>query len=151
MGMLINFYVDLMEEKVLVETEGRRLTEACLALTLLYMLRKSIHEAPLDGTDVRDASHVIIPRLERDMKNAIRMLTPAERLYYEEAWLWMFYAGALYEQGRKSNRLVDMGDSQSPLWFTQMLAKHAHQSNVRAWTDAKKILEKFVYDNHLQP
>lgn len=147
MGLLVNFYTDLLEGKTLVKTKGKRLTEACMAVTLLHILRKSIHEAPLDGIDIREASDVIIPRLEKNMEDAMSILTRAERLYYDEAYLWMFYVGAQYEQGRKS----EMKDTYSRGWFTRMLAKHARQSNVRTWADVKKILVKFIYDKNLKP
>lgn len=192
MGTLLNLYFDLDEDVVVVlgSTEGQRLTDACIALALLQCERKSLHEAYLDGTDIREASHAMLPRLAASLTRAWGVLTPAERMFYDEAYFWMAYVGAVFEQGeaRKIGRPVPvpakLGDGRrmgrqrekahqrmrkdhqgekntlfqqdgrtetSPWYFSRMLAWHADRLHMCKWDDAKRVLERFVYDRHLQP
>jgi hypothetical protein len=104
MGLLINLYFDLVEGKV----PGQQLIEACVTLALLHMMRKSIHEAEVDGTDTREASHAILPRLRRGLEQAMSTLTKWERSHYDDALLWMLYLGALYEQGQIKKRVLSL-------------------------------------------
>jgi hypothetical protein len=150
-GVLMNLYMDIVEGNVSFNSEGQRLVHACMVLTLLFMVRKCVHEAIIeDGTDVREASHIIIPRLEQDMVTAMEMMTPAEKIYYQEAFLWMLYAGALYEQRRKSRGAPGSSSPDRP-WFMTTLAKHAKDMNVTTWEHAKSILQNFVHDRFLEP
>jgi hypothetical protein len=154
LGVLINLYMDITERKISFSSEGRRLVQGCVVLTLLYMIRKCIHEAIVeDGTDMRDASHVIIPRLQQEMVAAMEMMTPNEVLYYRETFLWMLYAGATHER-RQMNLSSGRSYHPSPpvqTWFTFMLAKHAREMNVTTWEQGRTVLQKFVYDVHLEP
>ncbi|EXJ66593.1 uncharacterized protein A1O5_10264 [Cladophialophora psammophila CBS 110553] len=156
LGILINLYVDIMEGRIHFNSEGHRLTQACMVLTLVYESRKRVHEAIIeDGADIREASHVIMPRLARDMVTAMEMLNLVEWIHYQEAYLWMLYAGALYEQRqkfkvRRTNLNIKTESLEEP-WFITTLAKHADQMKVTTWQDAKPILGRFVYDEHLEP
>ncbi|KIW69926.1 hypothetical protein PV04_02241 [Phialophora macrospora] len=154
LGVLMNLYMDIVEGIVSFDSEGRRLVQACMVLTLLFMVRKCVHEAIIeDGTDVREASHILIPRLEQDMITAMEMMTPAEKIYYQEAFLWMLYAGALHEQRQKSRGKHSDArpNSPDPPWFMTTLARHARQMNVTTWEHAKSILQDFVHDRYLEP
>ncbi|KIW30829.1 uncharacterized protein PV07_02523 [Cladophialophora immunda] len=156
LGVLINLYVDITEGKFLFNSEGHRLTQACMILTLIYESRKRVHEAIIeDGADIREASHVIMPRLAQDMVAAMEMLSPDECDHYQEAYLWMLYAGAQYEQRQKRQTRgthvgIKVEPSEDP-WFTTTLAKHAVEMSVTAWEQARSILRRFVYDEHLEP
>ncbi|OAP64137.1 hypothetical protein AYL99_00109 [Fonsecaea erecta] len=156
LGNLINLYVDIMEGKILFNSEGHRLTQACMVLTLVYESRKRVHEAIIeDGADIREASNVIMPRLAQDMATAMEMMSPVECVHYQEAYLWMLYAGALHEQRQQSKmRWTSFNpkvESTEKPWFTTTLAKHADQMNVTTWAEAKAILRQFLYDDHLEP
>jgi hypothetical protein len=155
MGMLMNAYVDLIEDKSSSHSDGRRLTEACMSLALLHVIRESIHEADVDGVDVRDMSHVLLPRLKYDLTKAIRVLGARERLYYEEAYFWIpsseHRAEQNYRASSRVRRLQDAEGKQSELWFTKVFAGYARQSNVKTWAEARNILEVFVHNRHLQP
>ncbi|KIX93252.1 uncharacterized protein Z520_11108 [Fonsecaea multimorphosa CBS 102226] len=156
LGNLINLYMDIMEEKISFRSEGHRLTQACMVLTLIYESRKCVHEAIIEnGADVREASHVIMPRLAQDMAAAMEILSPVESVYYQEAYLWMLYAGALHEQRQKGKmQRADSNIKLEPIeeaWFTTTLAKHADLMKVTAWAAAKPILRRFLYDEHLGP
>ncbi|OAL30899.1 hypothetical protein AYO20_08592 [Fonsecaea nubica] len=156
LGNLMNLYVDIMEEKFIFQSEGQRLTQACMVLTLIYESRKRVHEATIeDGADIREASYVIMPRLARDMATAMEMLSPAEVVHYQEAYLWMLYAGALFEQRqnsktRRANPKVKIETTEEP-WFITTLVKHADQMHITTWEQAKAVLGRFVYDPHLEP
>ncbi|KIV80114.1 hypothetical protein PV11_07636 [Exophiala sideris] len=152
MAALINLYNDLTEEAVVPECEaGQRLTEACLTLTVVYMLRQCIHTAPVDGVDIRDVSHVIVPRLQRDLQKAIKLLTPAERIKYQDAYFWMFYVGALHEQSRVPLQVRAESAPETAAWFTNILVKQAYKLDVWTWNSAKSVLDMFVYDPELHP
>ena len=114
-----------------------------------------MHEAIIeDGTDLRDASAVIIPRLEKDLLAAMEMVTPAEKIFYEEAFLWMLYAGSLYEQGQKTKKRQpspSAPDKPEEPWFTTTLTEHARDMHITNWEQAKVILQKFVYDKQMEP
>ncbi|KAJ9605772.1 hypothetical protein H2200_009621 [Cladophialophora chaetospira] len=153
-GMLLNLYFDIIERKIVFHSEGRRLVEACLVLTLLHLFRKCMHSAVVENDiDVRDASHVIIPRLKQDMTAALELMTPAETVYYRDAVLWTLYAGAVYEQRQKRRKgpLRLESDSVGQSWFTCTLARHARDIGITTWERGKATLQTFVYDEHLQP
>lgn len=153
MCILLNLYHDLMEGVPESKTSGQRLTEACTALGLLHALRKSTHEAEMDGKDLRDASHIILPRLQENLEHALEVITPEEYSHYAEVYLWMFFLGAQIEQRRSHKILsrIDMSEGSSSMWFNGMLADQAHYLNVKTWADAKRILEGFVHDRYLIP
>lgn len=166
MGVLINTYKDITESKIKYESEGCRLTMACISLTVLHMYRKCIHQGALDGgidgNDVRDASAVFIPRLAQDTVLAMEMLTPTELLEYQEAFLWIYYAGALYEERqrmRAARRKIPVDKSKKSAanansnntWFITALTKHATGMNITTWDQAVVVLQKFVYDRYWEP
>lgn len=153
MSCLLNLHHDLMIGALGSATEGQRLTEACIALGLLQTLRKSVHEAEMDGRDLRDASHVIIPKLQETLNMALEAMTPKESSHYGEAYLWMYFVGAQYEQRcAHSNSMRPTLSGESPsMWFTGRLSDQAILLNVQTWIEAKRVLECFVYDKHLIP
>jgi hypothetical protein len=152
-GTLLNLYMDIVEAKILTGSPGSRLVQASMLLTYLFMVRKCFQEAVLEtGTDVREASHVLVPRIEKHMTAAIELMTTAERLHYQEAMLWIFYAGALYEQRQEMKRKKKNPDDLScQPFFSSALADHARQMGVTTWDQAQAVLQDFIYDRHLAP
>jgi len=153
MCVLLNLYHDLMEGKFEHKTPGERLTEACIALSLLHSLRKSIHEAEMDGKDLRDSSHVILPRLQQDLGSALEVMTQEEYIRYGQVYLWMFFVGAQNEQRHKS-QVDSEGETLEGYylgWFNGMLADQARYLHVATWHDARGILECFLHDRHQLP
>ena len=156
MGSLVNLYVDILERKIDFESEGQRLVQACLVLTVLHMIRRCLHGAAQeDGSDLRDTSRVIIPRLQQDLVTATGLMTPTEIVYYQEAFFWMSYAGAVYEQQLmlRDRRRPPTGDpiAAEEQWFVKMVATLAAEMHLTTWADAKAVLEKFVYYRYLEP
>ncbi len=154
LGVLMNLYMDIIEGEISFRSEGRRWAEACMVLTQLHMVRKCVHEAIIEGgVDLREASHVIMPRLERDLKMAMESMTQAEEVYYQEALFWMLYAGALHEQRRRRRKGpigLDRVFLEQP-WFIGALAMYAGCMKITSWDQAKAVLQKFVYDKYLEP
>lgn len=150
---LLNLYHDLMDDALEPATPGKRLTDACIALSLLQALRKSIHEADVDGRDLRDASHVIMPKLQEVLQQALEAMTSDEQSRYAEVYLWMFFVGAQNEQRYVHENLHQANTSEdSPsAWFTDMLLDQAHSLRVETWNEARRILEHFVFDPNLKP
>lgn len=150
---LLNLYHDLMEDALEPATPGRRLTEACIALSLLQALRKSIHEADVDGRDLRDASHVILPKLQEILQQALEAVTSDEQSHYADVYFWMFFVGAQNEQRHvhEGSRQVNISGDSSSTWFTGMLLDQAQLLEVETWNEARRILEHFVLDQNLTP
>lgn len=153
MCVLLNLYHDLMEGKFDHKTPGERLTEACIALSLLHALRKSIHEAEMDGKDLRDTSHVILPRLQENLESALEVITPEEYARYAQVYLWMFFAGAQNEQRHrpKVGNEDETPEDSFLGWFNDTLADQAQYLNATTWHDTRTILERFVHDRHQIP
>ncbi|KIW55108.1 hypothetical protein PV05_07416 [Exophiala xenobiotica] len=157
-GLLLHLFFDLIEgeTETSARTAGQQLTEAAICLTLAHCVRKSVLAAEMEdsGIDIREASHAIMPKLATTLQCAFSVLTPPERLEYTEVYFWMFYVGAMFEERQKTSKrpvLIRNVNGTSVLWFSKLLARHASNLGVRTWSDAKGILEKFVYDRHLQP
>ncbi|KEF55833.1 uncharacterized protein A1O9_08584 [Exophiala aquamarina CBS 119918] len=151
MCVLLNLYHDLMEGQYENKTSGECLTEACIALTLLHTLRKCIHEAEMDGKDLRDTSPVIMPRLRKHLESAIETLISRECAHYAQVYLWMFSVGAQNEQRDRLGSENEEPKESSLGWFNDMLADQAQYLNITTWHEARTILECFVHDRHQIP
>ncbi|KAJ9502740.1 hypothetical protein H2202_001862 [Exophiala xenobiotica] len=155
-GVLLHLFFDLIEGKTSTRTAGQQFTEAAICLTLAHCIRKSVLAAQMEnsGIDIREASHAIMPRLATTLQSAFSVVAPDERPVYDEVYFWMFYVGAMFEERQKASKRpiwLRNKNGSSGLWFSKLLARHASNLGVRTWSDAKRILEKFVYDRHLQP
>ncbi|KAK5238426.1 hypothetical protein LTR47_000169 [Exophiala xenobiotica] len=155
-GVLLHLFFDLIEGKTSTRTAGQQFTEAAICLTLAHCIRKSVLAAQMEssGIDIREASHAIMPRLATTLQSAFSVVTRDEHRVYNEVYFWMFYVGAMFEERQKdSKRPIWLRNKTgiSGLWFSKLLERHASNFGVQTWSDAKRILEKFVYDRHLQP
>lgn len=104
MELLLNLYVNLIERKLLGESEGLQLSRVCFTFALLHMFRKCMRQAVIDGRVLRDASHVILPKLKEHLENALQALTLDEHRHYEEAILWVACVGAQASKVVKARR-----------------------------------------------
>lgn len=152
-GILMNAHMDLVENEESNLTAAQRLTEAAIALTMLQLLRKSMHTAVIDGIDRRDLSSVIIPRLRSTLEKAMSLSNPEDRSHYREAYLWMFHTGAQSEQSRE--RAGTTGFGKSPFhrerWFSDKFVEQARLLNVTTWQEVESVLVKFVFNPYLEP
>ncbi|KAJ9612517.1 hypothetical protein H2200_004114 [Cladophialophora chaetospira] len=148
-GILLNRYLDLMDHQIDSMTLGERYTEAAVTLTLLHLLRKYFHETPLHGIDIRDASRPIMFALQLTISLAIENSSEAERSANEDAYLWMFFAGAQHEVHFES--MYTAAVMPPCHWYRKMLAKQARRLNVMEWLDSRRVLQHFLYTDHLEP
>jgi hypothetical protein len=110
----MKFYVDLAESVSSSKPAGQHLTEACMILTFLHVLGTCMHKAPINGVDLRVASHAMIPRLEKHLRRAVRTLNPAECLYYNDAYLLMFYVCTVDEDDLNYDKTAPEGLTNDP-------------------------------------
>lgn len=78
------------------------------------------------------------------MKVALKSATPAELAHYREAYLWIFFNGAHYEQRVKGENLRKYTGTSKP-WFSEMLITHARLLGVTTWLDLRDLLKEFVF------
>ena len=150
-GVLLNRFLDLIENRAGKLSISLRYTEASLTLTTLHLLRKYFHESPMKGIDLRDASQPIMSKLRMVLKMAIKYSTPAQLHYHREAYLWMLFTGAQHEM-RLNRKIVFKDDTDlSNNWFSMMLAKQAKGLGATRWADARKILTQFLYTDYFEP
>lgn len=152
MGILVDVYLDLVEVDNCYMGPGQRLTEAAIALTVLHILRKSMHSATINGIDARDLSHVIIPRLQSTLEQALKISTEEDLSTYREAHLWMFHAGAQFEQrvlGKSREPSIDLTTREQ--WFSDRFVIQARDLRLKTWPHIEKILERFVSSPFLGP
>jgi hypothetical protein len=155
-GVLLHLFFNLIEGKTSTRTTGQQFTEAAICLTLAHCIRKSVLAAQMEssGIDIREASHVIMPRLASTLQCAFSVVTRDEHPVYNEVYFWMLYVGAMFEERQKASKRpiwVRNVNGTPCQWFSKLLARHASNLGVQTWSDAQRILEKFVYDRHLQP
>lgn len=150
MGILVAVHLDLIENMDNSWSIGKRYTEAALAIAVLQILRKSMHSMTVDNiADRRDYSHIIIPKLRATLEKAQRSTTLEEQSYYQEAYLWMFYIGAHYEQRlRKKSRIVRTPAAEEQ-WFSGKFIEHSHALDFRTWAKVERILQMFVVNPYL--
>ncbi|ETN46784.1 uncharacterized protein HMPREF1541_00973 [Cyphellophora europaea CBS 101466] len=132
------------------EEETTRHGEAALTLATLYCIRKYMHTAIYRGVDIRDVSHVIIPRLRDAIAKTLLTASLPQPWQYQKALFWALYCGAHYEESLRRG-LAKPCDPPTDGWFGQMLVTVATQMNVLRWNDAQEHLEKIVYSDLLAP
>lgn len=150
MGILVAVHLDLTENAGDCWTVGKRYTEAALAIALLQILRKSMHSMTVDNiADRRDYSHIIIPKLRATLEKAQQSTTVEEQLYYQEAYLWMFYIGAHYEQRLRKKFDVRRIPAAQDQWFSGKFVEQAHNLGFRTWSRVESVLKMFVVNPYL--
>lgn len=130
--------------------------EAALTLTLFCNIRKYVHNSYLDDTDndLRDATHVLAPRLREVIEALLASTTHEEQENHAEALFWVYFTGAFFEQGKciYQQLLLKRGVTEEERWwFTSRLAKQAKLLKLEDWEKAKRLLERFAHRDILEP
>jgi len=99
------------------------------------------------GTDIRDASPVIMKHLRESMLPAL-CCTIDEKLRYREAHIWVLYIGALYERGVE---LADTGLPTRTTSFQELLVREAREMGIMTWKQMQVIERKFMQTDLLRP
>lgn len=147
---LIQRFLELMEAPSSddQEQEALRYIEAAMSLTIVYLIRKTIHMAMYEEQDLRDASHVIAPRLKDTVIEALQTCTPEQLYAYQRAFFWMFFCGAHYEEQVRVGHAMS-SDPPTGGWFQQMLVMQASQLGILRWEAAEAALSPFLYSDLL--
>lgn len=158
LGRLLNLYISLRERETsayLIEgpvSAGRRYTQACLALALLYVLRLIGHEFVLNGVDVRDVSDPIMREMHMMLHRALAYSNEDDRRLYGRAQLWIVFMGSLYEQRKMlRGKNVASGLPYTGPRFTEALKRQAKRLDVKSWEQMQAIAEEFVFTELLTP
>ena len=154
-GVLINYAVDLLQLELEDHNEMRaeRYLTAALALTTLYWLRKYTQEATLNGVDLRDASHVLVPRLQQALELFDCNASILEKQTYGDALFWMYFTGAHWEQAREDlarRRAVPLPPD-SDYWFSRKLAEHAYRLGLTQRSKVRELLQQFIFNDIMNP
>lgn len=142
--LLNNLYFDLMDGKVMTESSTcERMTQAALAVALLYLHRRLHGDITIAGMDRNDVSQILMASLQKSLRLALKFSNTDDRILYQEAWLWVSYVGALYEhqQGRKIKRQT----------FTPILVSLAQSVDITSWSEMQSIAERFFYFALIDP
>ncbi|KIW18007.1 hypothetical protein PV08_02294 [Exophiala spinifera] len=127
-------------------TGGQKYLYAGACLTIVLVSRSLIDVTSINGVNLREASHIILPHLRRICELVRLTMTPFERTLFQELRLWIFYIGTLYEQ-RLLLKRVDPVET----WFGDMLAIEASASQTVDWQSMKQILQKFLFSEFMEP
>ncbi len=155
-GRLNNMYHDLVEAKVLDErSEAERLTLAGMIAALQYIARRTGHDCVINGVDIRDASGQLMAQLEDCMRISIAKSNTQELQDFAEAYLWMAFVGTLETERRREGNVKAFQQIRdrafSGVWFASRLRKQADVLGIRSWPAMRKISEKFIYADFLEP
>lgn len=160
MGIIINRATDLINNPPSApsssqsNTPGQHYMTATLAMTILCCLRKYLHQATVNGVDLRDVSHVIMPKIHLALDLADKYTTPQERSFYSEALLWVYFTGAHFELEQRALSKLQVkqakieGDGK---WFSRRLAAKAKELNVIHWEDTRRIVQRFAFSEDMHP
>jgi hypothetical protein len=146
-GALINAYIGMLEQS---NTKSiRQQLQGCLALTTLYVLRRGVLEATIQGSErSRNSSHTAIMQyLESSLKRACSDARPNELTEYSEALLWMFFCGARYEWRMFQS---ETAPSSGRAWFSKVFAQQARILHLSDWRLAKEVIECFILCEFLE-
>jgi hypothetical protein len=121
-------------------TIGQRYLFASASLTNILVSRSLIDTTSINGVNLRDGSRILLPHLRRICELVLLTTTPAEKAFYQELQLWIFYIGALYEQRLLRDR-VELAEN----WFSDILAIEATNFNKVTWQPVKEVLQKFLF------
>jgi hypothetical protein len=154
MMKLLSVYFDLFEGRHLqlkangeIYSVGERLTQAGIALGVLYYIRVLGHEAVINGFDVRDASPGIMAHLKSIMESIPMLASKAEMQHYAQAHAWLLFLGAFAEErwklkGYRSPPYHDQpghlphATNMTRWWFQEHLAEHVVEARDKEWIKA---------------
>ena len=151
-GTLLNHAFDILESQSAKITLGERYINAALTVTVLCCIRKFGGEARFNGVDIRDASHVIFPKLLDTLQKVIEHATKEEKDRFGEAILWMWFTGAHFSfQYTKYLEATNPEGLAGCAWDYQQLALQAHGTGLTRWTNAAPVLNQFVWSEVMEP
>ncbi|KPI42680.1 uncharacterized protein AB675_2001 [Cyphellophora attinorum] len=122
------------------------LTQAAIAIGLLFYVRAFGHVVLVNGVNLRDASHVLVPQMKMVISQIFERWTVKEMKQFKDAYLWLLYLGAFYEQLslRKPAGVPEV-------WFQHRLVKCALEANKASWETLSPVLEQFLLVSWLEP
>ena len=159
---------DTCESRTPTSDQCRYVLDTATAIALLLMIRRHVHYAPLgdEEIDLRDASEVWVPELKKTL-SSIECVPTAETIVDKqddsestesedendrELLLWLYFAGAVFEQTQCLYRdRVQPRDEQEKFWFSHRLKQQTEALKVGDWDTAKPVLEKFAFSDILDP
>ncbi|OQV02195.1 hypothetical protein CLAIMM_07432 [Cladophialophora immunda] len=146
-GTAMNLFLDLRDNKYqdLEFTPGERLTQAALALALVFQFRSMVHATRINGIDYRDCSASIMSQLRATMIEVFASCTDHELHEFAGAHLWILFMGTFWEQRSKATPENESG------WFREHLIDYALANKKATWTKLKPVLERFAYSDWEQP
>jgi hypothetical protein len=146
-GTGMNLFLDLTKhvQPDLDVTSGQRLTQAALALALVFQSRSMGHGTKINGIATRDYSASIMSHLRPVMMEVFRSCTEQELREYADAHLWILFMGAFWEQRSKGTL------REEPDWFQEQLVENALLSKKAAWAKLEPVLRRFAYSNWEEP
>lgn len=154
----MNLYISLKERETsayMIEdpmSAGRRYTQACLTLALIYVLRLVGHEFMFNGVDVRDVSDPIMREMHAMLHRALAYSNEDDRQVYGKAHLWIAFMGSLYEQRKTLNgKNTASGLPYTGPRFAEALRRQAKRIEVKSWEQMQAIAEEFVFSDLLTP
>lgn len=163
MGLLVNQYCDLTDTRDAVADK-----QACwnhdlrtaVTLTILFNMRKLIHEGSCNGVDLREAP-MIIPTMEIVLKRALKSATEEQQWQYRDLLMWIFFTGAWHGQNVHYQRQHSVfGDGSTTfawpkefdaVWFNKQLSAQACLLRLTKWYDARALLKRFVCSDLMRP
>ena len=148
LGVAMKVFQDLKDDCGLAFTSGtlEQLTQAALAVGLLFYNRAFGHVVLVNGINLRDASHVIIPQLKVVLEQIFESWSDDELQGFEDAYLWLLFLGAFHER-----RSVSRSTVLPQMWFQQQLVKRAVKAGKITWVDLSSILDRFLLVSWLEP
>ena len=148
LGQTIKVYHDLMDARGPNFSEGTigDVTEAALALGLLYFHRAAGHGVSINGVDFRDASQYILSHLRQVLKVLFRNRKKDSLEEFEDAYLWLLYLGAFNEKSG-----IASSPGPAPTWFQSQLVTWAIETGKTSWNDLHSTLERFLTNDWSLP
>jgi hypothetical protein len=151
-GQLMNHYLDVLE--MVCDPNSTVVVclyfEAAVALTALFCTRSYVQVAIYKRINLRDAGHVIIPRIQELLTMCLEMM-PAQDLHkYDGVLLWMYFAGAYYQE-RVRIGISTPGLPPCGKWFGDKLAGQAKKTGMLTWDKARPVMQRFAYMDVLDP
>ena len=70
-------------------------TQACLALALLYSVRRLEHECKVNGVDLCDMSDIIMLHMHTNLQEGLSCCSDTESEQYQKAHLWTAMIGTI--------------------------------------------------------
>lgn len=154
-GALVNHFLDLEDCSANVyyarTSEGKRYVEAALTLTTIYIIRKGIHEADVNGVDVRDCSHELITRLIRTLKKCFTVCTMLELVENADALMWVLFWIVHHEERVRLGLVHLQKVNDEDGWAEERLVRCINERGILSWCQVQNILEGFAFVGSLKP